>query len=269
MGFRNSEEAKREQNGITYFIRKNINLNDIEFERFAIQTHFIQQNESYINVIKKYVLPLYSEGDILSISEKVISMCQNNTVDKKDVKLGFWAKTLSKFASSNNRGVAMDEPYKLQLAINLAGLPRILFACFCSAITKIFGIKGVFYKIAGHGIDGIDGFYMHSSFDLYHDIALLNPKNPGKVCDEIQKELGINSMIVDANDFGVEILGKSQSLESLSDEFLSLLIKDNPAGQSDELTPFILIKKVAKENEISVDNSNDNLENSEKIAEDK
>ena len=24
MGFRNSEEAKREQNGITYFIRKNI-----------------------------------------------------------------------------------------------------------------------------------------------------------------------------------------------------------------------------------------------------
>lgn len=269
MGFRNSEETKREQDGIVYFVRKNMNLNDIEFERFAIQTHFIQQNESYIDVIKRYVSPLYSEGDILSISEKVISMCQNNTVDKKDVKLGFWAKTLSKFASSNNRGVAMDEPYKLQLAINLAGLPRILFACFCSAITKLFGMKGVFYKIAGHGIDGIDGFYMNSSFELYHDIALLNPKNPEKVCNEIQSKLGINSMIVDANDFGVEILGKSKSLESLSDEFLSLLIKDNPAGQSDELTPFILIKKVAKENEISVDNSNDNLENSEKIAEDK
>ena len=110
---------------------------------------------------------------------------------------------------------------------------------------------------------------MNSSFELYHDIALLNPKNPEKVCNEIQSKLGINSMIVDANDFGVEILGKSKSLESLSDEFLSLLIKDNPAGQSDELTPFILIKKVAKENEISVDNSNDNLENSEKIAEDK
>ena len=99
MGFRNSEETKREQDGIVYFVRKNINLNDIEFERFAIQTHFIQQNESYIDVIKRYVSPLYSEGDILSISEKVISMCQNNTVDKKDVKLGFWAKTLSKFAS--------------------------------------------------------------------------------------------------------------------------------------------------------------------------
>ncbi len=245
MGFRNTEEAKREEKGITYFVRKNIKVNETEFERFAIQTHFVQRGESYLEFINKYVSPLYEKGDILSISEKVISMCQDNTVEKKDVKIGFWAKILSKFASSNNHGVAMDEPYKLQLAINLAGLPRILWASFCSAVTKLFGKKGVFYKIAGHGIDGIDGFYMHSSFDLYHDIALLNPKEPCKVCNEIQNAFGINSMIVDANDFGVEILGKCDELNSLSNDFLSSLIKDNPAGQSDELTPIILIKSVA------------------------
>lgn len=245
MGFRNTEDAKREKNGIVYFLRKNVETSGTEFERMAIQTHFVQRGESYLELINKYVAPLYEKGDILSISEKVISMCQDNTVDKKDVKLGFWAKFLSKFASSNNRGVAMDEPYKLQLAINLAGLPRILFACFCSAITKIFGIKGVFYKIAGHGIDGIDGFYMNSSFDVYHDIALLNPKNPKKVCNEIENAFGVNSMIVDANDFGVEILGKCDEINELSDDFLISLIKDNPAGQSDELTPFILIKNVA------------------------
>lgn len=245
MGFRNTEDAKREKNGIVYFLRKNVEAGGTEFERIAIQTHFVQRGESYLELINKYVDPLYEKGDILSISEKIISMCQDNTVDKKDVKLGFWAKFLSKFASSNNRGVAMDEPYKLQLAINLAGLPRILFACFCSAVTKIFGIKGVFYKIAGHGIDGIDGFYMNSSFDVYHDIALLNPKNPKKVCNEIENAFGVNSMIVDANDFGVEILGKCDEIYKLSDDFLISLIKDNPAGQSDELTPFILIKNVA------------------------
>lgn len=245
MGFRNSDEAKREKDGIVYFIRKNAKLNDCEFERFAIQTHFVERGESYLELMNKYVSPLYEEGDVLSISEKVISMCQDNTVEKKDVKLGFWAKTLSKFASSNNRGIAMDEPYKLQLAINLAGLPRILWACLCSAVTKLFGIRGVFYKIAGHGIDGIDGFYMNSSFDLYHDLALLNPREPEKVCNEIQNAFGINSMIVDANDFGVEILGKCDALRDFSDEFLSSLIQDNPAGQSDELTPIILIKGVA------------------------
>lgn len=245
MGFRNLEETKREKNGIVYFVRKNIVAAGSEFERFAIQTHFVKQGESYLELINKYVMPFYEKGDVLSISEKVISMCQNNTVSKKDVKLGFWAKFLSKFASSNNRGVAMDEPYKLQLAINLAGLPRILLASFCSAVTKLFGMKGVFYKIAGNDIDGIDGFYMHSSFDVYHDIALLNPKNPDKVCGEIENACNVQCMIVDANDFGVNILGRSKGIESLSDEFLISLVKDNPAGQSDELTPFILIKNVA------------------------
>ena len=109
-------------------------------------------------------------------------------------------------------------------------------------ITKIFGIKGVFYKIAGHGIDGIDGFYMNSSFDLYHDLALLNPENPSKVCNEVSNAFGMDCMIVDANDFDVNILGKNDKLNAESEIFLKSLIKDNPAGQSDELTPFILIK---------------------------
>lgn len=243
MGFRNKPDDKREENGIIYFVRKTISIEGKNYERFAVQTHFIERGESYIDIISKYVLPLYKEGDILSISEKVISMCQNNIVEKKDVKLGFWAKFLSKFASSNNHGIAMDEPYKLQLAINIAGLPLILWASVCSAVTKLFGKKGVFYKIAGHGIDGIDGFYKGSSFDIYHDIALLNPKEPDKVCEEIKSNLGIESMIVDANDLSVVILGKSNSIDK-SEENLMDLIRDNPAGQSDELTPFILIREI-------------------------
>ena len=171
-------------------------------------------------------------------------MCQDNVVEKNDVKVGFWAKTLSKFATSNNHGIAMDEPYKLQLAINIAGLPRILLASFCSAVTKLFGKRGVFYKIAGHGIDGIDGFYMGSSFDVYHDIALLNPVESKKVCNEIYNKFNISCMIVDANDLNVEIFGKSNSLNEMENEHLINIIKDNPAGQSDELTPFIILKKL-------------------------
>lgn len=244
MGFRNTPESKREENGITYFVRKNVIVDGIEYERYAIQTHFIERGESYIELIEQYVLPLHRESDILSISEKVISMCQNNVVEKRDVKLGFWAKSLSRFASSNNHGIAMDEPYKLQLAINIAGLPRILLASVCSAVTKLFGKKGVFYKIAGHGIDGIDGFYMGSSFDVYHDIALLNPREPKKVCNEICDKLNVKCMIVDANDLSVELFGKSDSLEDTDNEHLINIIRDNPAGQSDELTPFIILRKL-------------------------
>lgn len=247
MSFRNQPEARREENGIVYFLRDTIEVNGSEYRRLAIQTHFVQRGESYLDLIEKYVCPLYEEGDILSMSEKIIAMCQNNVVEKKDVKVGFWAKLLSRFASSNNHGIAMDEPYKLQLAINLAGLPRILLASFCSAVTKLFGVRGVFYKIAGHGIDGIDGFYMGSSFEVYHDLALLNPRDPEKVCNEIYDKLGVSCQLVDANDLSQELFAKSNSLSEISDSDLLGLIRDNPAGQSDELTPLILIKKVKEE----------------------
>lgn len=243
MGFRNDPKFKREENGIVYFERANISVGDKTYERFAIQTHFVERGESYIELISRYVKPIFRPGDVLSISEKIISMCQNNVVEKKDVKVGFWAKFLSRFASSNSHGIAMDEPYKLQLAINLAGLPRILWASFCSAIMKLFGKHGTFYKIAGHGIGGIDGFYKGSSFELYHDIALLNPKDPKSVCNSIKNELEIDCMLVDANDINVEIFAKSDSLLDISDDELIARIKDNPAGQSDELTPLILIRE--------------------------
>ena len=249
-GFRNKPEDREIVSGVVCYHREDAvsEAGDV-YGRMAVQTHFIARGESYCDQIRCYVVPVYQSGDILSISEKVISMCQNHVVEKKDVTLGFWAKLLSRFASSNNHGVAMDQPYKLQLAIDLCGLPRILLAVFCSAVTKLVGIHGMFYRIAGHEVAGIDGFYPDSAFALYRDIALLNPVTPAKVCREIEKECGVRCMIVDANDLNVEILGKSDSLSDVSDEELSSIIRDNPAGQADERTPFILLRqrKIRKE----------------------
>lgn len=242
---RNQEERKHVVGDITYYKRDDVEVNGEQYERLAIHTHFIARGESYIDNIVKYVKPLYEEGDFLSISEKVISMCQNNCVDMADVKLGFWAKFLSKFAMRSSAGIGMDEPYKLQLAINIVGLPKILYASACSAVGKLFGKHGVFYKIVGNGVAGIDGFYSRSSFDIYKVTAILNPKNPNGVCEEMFDKTGVIAVIVDANDLSREILGKSSKLPVSDDVFLQI-IKDNPAGQSDELTPFILIKKKNK-----------------------
>ena len=48
MAFRNSPETKREENGIVYYQRANMRLNGKEYERRAIQTHFIQRGECYM-----------------------------------------------------------------------------------------------------------------------------------------------------------------------------------------------------------------------------
>lgn len=218
-----------------------IQVGERTFLRHAIRTHFVSENENYIEIVKQYVSPIYEEGDIVSISEKIIAMCQNRVLDKKDIKLGFWAKFLSRFVNVTPAGESVGNPYKMQIAINNAGLLRILFAAVCAAIGKLFGIRGVFYKIAGNGVSGIDGF-CRDAFDYYMDKGILNPDKPNDVCDEIKEKLGIDCMIVDANDLGVEILGKSSSI-GYTEEELKGMIKDNPAGQANQQTPMILIRE--------------------------
>lgn len=219
-------------------------LNNQAFQRYAIQTHFVQRGESYLDLIEQYILPDYEKDDLLFISEKVISMCQNRVVDKSSVKPGFWAKTLSRFVMKTTAGFSVGNVYKMQLAIKLAGLPRILFAAFCSAVTKPLGIRGVFYRVAGHDINGIDGFY-GGAFKAYEDIGILNPENPSKVCKDIFKFKNsyIKSSIVDSNDLGCNVLAKSFNF-TYEEEDIKTLLKGNPAGQSNQCTPFILLKPI-------------------------
>ena len=214
-----------------------IEVNGITYLRHAIKTRFVKQGESYVDLFKEYVSPIYEEGDLVSSSEKIIALCQNRVVKREDIKIGFWAKFLSKFASHPTTGVGVGETIKMQYAINKAGLLKVLFASFASAITKIFRIKGVFYKIVGQEVSGLDGFYDHV-WEEYGDIGIEMPENPKGVCNEIKEKLGISCMIVDANDLGQEILGCS---DDIKDKKLKEFIKDNPAGQGQECTPIILM----------------------------
>ena len=213
--------------------------------RHAIQTHFVQVGESYLDLIEKYVLPVYQPGDIRSSSEKVIAMCQKRVVTEDEVKPGFWAKVLSRFVHQTSAGPGMGLPVKMQFAINERGALFVLWAAFCAGVAKLFGKRGVFYEMVGQEVSGLDGFYDHE-FQEYGEFGIRIPENPGKVCDEIEAATGVQAMIVDANDLNVEILGKASSV-TLDDETLKGLIRDNPAGQSRELTPFILIREVKEE----------------------
>ena len=176
---RNLEAQRREENGIVYFDRGTLEgKNGRKYDRFAIQTHFVQRGEDQAELVRKYVLPISRPGDVLSFGAKVMAMCTNNVKTRDEVKPGFWANFLWRFAGINHTGVGMHEPYKLQLVIDMCGLPRVLLAAFLSAVTKPFGVHGVFYKVCGQGVGGIDGFYFRSSFDVYKQMALINPPTP-------------------------------------------------------------------------------------------
>jgi len=239
---RNLDEQRCEKNGITYFNRGTLTgKNGRRYDRFAIQTHFVEVGENQADLVRRYVLPLYQKGDLLSFGAKVMAMCTRNVKTRDEVKPGFWAKHLWRFAGINTTGVGMHEPYKLQLVIDMCGLPRVLFAAFISAITRPFGVHGLFYKICGQGVGGIDGFYFRSSFDRYKELALINPPNPVELCNQLEKETGIPVVLMDANDLEQNQLGKCDDFP-LSDAEIQDAMADNPSGQGDELTPLILIR---------------------------
>jgi len=219
-------------------------VNGQDYERYPIKTRFVNIGDDYVEVIKEFVMPHVKEGDFLSISEKIIALCQKRIVYRKDIHPGFFAKLLCKFVKVTPAGPGAGTPYKMQLIIMICGLPRVLFAAFCSAVTKLFGKKGVFYKICGHQVDGIDGLIDYDiSFKEYVDYAILNPENPDAVCNEIKEKLGVECMIVDACDISVEVLGKSSAL-GIDNDTLCEIVKDNPAGQDGACTPVVLVRKI-------------------------
>ena len=210
------------------------------WNRYPIKTHFIGVDDNFVDVIERYVLPISQRGDIVALGQKIVSIIQKRIVYRKDIKVGFWAKLLSKFAKKTPYGFSVGNPLKMQLAINLAGLPRILFAGFCSVFAKTFGVAGTFYRVAGNQINEIDGFY-GKAYPVYEDMGILGPVDCDSLCDRLGEKFNLSFFVADVNDLGGNVLGSSADLKG-KEKMLVSILKDNPAGQSDEQTPIILIR---------------------------
>ncbi len=223
------------------------------YNRYAIKTHFIGIGEDLGKLIESYVLPFYKPDDIVTISEKIVSLCQKQVVYKKDMTLSPLAKFLSKFASTSSTGIGVNCAWKMQVAIDLCGAGKVIWAAICGGICKIFGKKGVFYDIVGDEIRGLDGFY-GNAFAEYENYGILLPKEPKKVCDQLCREYGISAAIVDVNDITCDILGIGWAAP-YSAQQLTEIIRDNPSGQSDQQTPFVIIRKNQNPEDISWQNA--------------
>lgn len=220
-----------------------ISANGKTYARHAITTHFVQVGESYIELIEKYVKPVYEPGDILFSSEKVIALCQRRIVTEKEVRPGIWARILSRFVRQTPAGPGMGLPVKMQFAINYCGLGKVLWAAVCAGFDTLHGVHGTFYNMLGREIRGLDGFYGKDISEYAH-IGIRIPSEPDKVCDEVWQKTGVVMAIVDANDLGIELLGKSRQLWKWPESMLLALVADNPAGQRRQFTPFILVRCV-------------------------
>jgi len=218
-----------------------IEINGEKWARYPIRTHFITERDSLGEVLEKYVLPYLEKEDIVILGQKIVSILQGRVIHKKDLKIGFWAKFLSRFARKTPYGFSVGNPLKMQVAIDIAGLPRVFLAGISSAIGKIFGIRGIFYRVAGHQISQIDGFY-GEAFPQYSEMGILGPQKCDELCQNLREKYGLSFLVADVNDLGRNILGKSKDLIN-KEKLISEILKDNPAGQGEQQTPIIILRK--------------------------
>lgn len=218
-----------------------VEVDENVYERIPIRTHVITNQDTINNVCVKYAKEKIEDNDVLFISERVVAITQGRAFKIEDIKTTWLAKTLSSYVHRSPHGIGLGSEYTMQLAIQEVGAFRILFAAAISALGKIFGLKGLFYYVVGNNINAIDGPCAYT-LPPYNRFAKLAPLRPNQVASDLSEQLGSGVVIIDANDLGVNVLGKSSS--EISRKFCEKVFRDNPLGQSTQQTPLCIVRKV-------------------------
>jgi len=213
------------------------------YERYPVQTRTIVPKDDLLALFKEEAYDFLQDGDVVLIAESVISIAQGRAFKFDEIPYTGFAKFLSFFIKKTPYGIGLGTPQTMQLAINEVGLPRIVVAAIAAVFTKPFGVRGVFYRIAGEQVRGIDG-PTSATLPPYNEYASLIPKDaPGfaRMMRYGMRPKNVHFVVVDANDIGVNILGCSHSGYV---ELAKKIAYDNPMGQSDESTPFLICRKL-------------------------
>ncbi len=218
-----------------------LTINNKKFLRITIKTKILSEKDDILEIVETYTKGKIQEGDIISISESPLAITQGRAIPVEKIKVGILAKILWRFVSNVKYGIGLRSPTSMQCAIDESGSIRILFAALIGAIGKLLGRKGDFYRIAGKQATLIDAATT-SPVPPYENCVIKGPKSPKKEAQRIKNATGYETAIMDINDIGgCWMIGGSDGIDKI---FMEKVMKDNPQGQGNELTPICLIREV-------------------------
>lgn len=215
-------------------------IDGVVYARQPVRTHLVTATDDAAEVVARYASPLPEDTALVAVSERMVAITQGRSYPMDQIRPGRLAKLLVRYVTRPGYGIGLGTAQTMQLAIDEVGAPRILFAAAASAVTKPFGIHGVFYRLAGRQAAAIDG---PTSYTIppYNKAATLGPRNPDAAARTIAAAVGVPIAIIDANDAGCAVLGASPGVDR---RFVERLFADNPLGQSREQTPICVVREV-------------------------
>ena len=178
-----SVSAPRAISSATPPVNKPIDVDGTTYDRLLVKSRLITlKDKDLLPLIEEYAGPYVRPGDTLFVSEKALTITQGRVVDMSTIKSGYLARLFARnvknnFGSNDFHGFGHGTPLAMQLFIEEAGYARAIFAAVVSAITRPFGIRGLFYYLCGTRAKSVD---LPMSFLIleYAHSAKLAPKDP-------------------------------------------------------------------------------------------
>jgi asparagine synthase (glutamine-hydrolysing) len=184
----------------------------------------------------------------LFVSEKIVATTQHRSHYLWDIDVKPAARLLSRYVTRTPAGIGLGSPFTMQLAIDEAGLPRILFASAAAAAGRLVGRRGLFYDLVGSDVRAIDGPTEYS-VPPANMSAKLAPADPVAAATALSRAVREalpepfrstfrGTVVIDANDLGCNVLGTDAAGPwSRYEEMFA----DNPLGQGTEQTPLAVV----------------------------
>ncbi len=206
------------------------------FQRLPIRTRWFDYSDDLSAALLEYTADR-RPGDTIAVSEKVAVLLTGRSLIVDPRHVSWDARLLSRFVRTHHSTYGLSTPTKMEWVLQTVGRPRIFTAAAAAAVTRVFGVRGTFYRIAGPPARDIDG-----GISPYEDRLFppLDSETAEQICNELEAKIGTGVTIVDINDFGGTVRAVSKA--ALPVELVTGALADNPLRQRVTSTPFALIR---------------------------
>ena len=207
-----------------------------KYNALTIKTDLLGCFDDPVNTMIEYCKGIVEKNDILTIGESPLAIMQNRYISPQNLEYSLFSKALCYFFHPTS---SLATACGMQLLINKIGVTRITFALIIGFLFKLFGIKGIFYRLTSSESSLIDD--ISGTVTPYDKSIVMGPLKADLFCKEVSKYLNIDVAVVDVNDLGgVKVLASSNKKVN---KILKRNLISNPAGNGDEKTPIVLIRE--------------------------
>jgi tetratricopeptide (TPR) repeat protein len=204
--------------------------------RIPVRTPIISQRSGLIELIEPALAGVCQPGDVVALSESAVAAGQGRMLPLELVRPGRLAATLCRFVGEKG---PLHSPEGMQGAVLEVGQLRVAAAAAAGAVGKVVGQKGWFYRVAGKSTAMIDD--VGACLPPHDHHVIFGPRDPDALSTDLAATLGCPIAIVDANHrSGAWVVGASPGVDR---EWLALALSDNPAGNEDEQTPVVIVRR--------------------------